>query len=47
VELDCGVPLVAVITAQSAGEMQLKAGDEVCAVVKTTAVHLTSAPSKR
>jgi molybdate transport system ATP-binding protein len=47
VELDCGVPLVAVITAQSAAELQLKPGDEVCAVVKTTAVHLTVAPSKR
>jgi molybdopterin-binding protein len=40
VELDCGVPLVAVITAQSAAEMQMKAGDDVCAVVKTTSVHL-------
>jgi len=40
VELDCGFPLVALITAQSAGEMELKAGDSVCAAVKTTAVHL-------
>jgi molybdate transport system ATP-binding protein len=46
VELDCGVPLVAVITAQSAAELQLKPGDVLCAVVKTTAVHLTPAPSK-
>ena len=44
VELDCGVPLVAVITAQSASELQLKPGDDMCAVVKTTAVHLTPAP---
>jgi molybdate transport system ATP-binding protein len=43
VELDCGVPLVAVITVQSAEELRLKAGDEMCAVVKTTAVHLMSA----
>jgi molybdate transport system ATP-binding protein len=46
VELDCGVPLVAVITAQSASELQLKPGEDVCAVVKATAVHLTPAPSK-
>ena len=42
VELDCGVPLVAVITAQSAEELQLKPGDALCAVVKTTSVHLTT-----
>jgi molybdate transport system ATP-binding protein len=42
VELDCGVPLVAVITAQSASELQLKSGDDMCAVVKTTSVHLTT-----
>ena len=47
VELDCGVPLVAVITAQSAAELQLKPGDEMCAVVKTTSVHLTAAPDRR
>ncbi len=47
VELDCGVPLVAVITAQSAAELHLKPGDAMCAVVKTTSVHLTVAPSKR
>jgi molybdate transport system ATP-binding protein len=40
VELDCGFPLVAVVTAQSAGELQLSPGDAVCAIVKTTAVHL-------
>jgi molybdate transport system ATP-binding protein len=40
VELDCGFPLVAVITAQSAAEMGLKSDDAVCAIVKTTAVHL-------
>jgi len=43
VELDCGFPLVALITAQSAGDLNLKPGDSVCAVVKTTAVHLTAA----
>lgn len=40
VEIDCGIPLVATITAQSAEEMALKSGDRVWAVVKTTAVHL-------
>jgi molybdopterin-binding protein len=40
IEIDCGFPLVAVITAQSAGELALQAGDAVCAIVKATAVHL-------
>jgi molybdate transport system ATP-binding protein len=39
VELDCGFPLVAVITAQSADDLKLKSGDMVCAAVKATAVH--------
>jgi molybdate transport system ATP-binding protein len=43
VELDCGFPLVAVITAQSAGELQLRAGDALSAIVKATSVHLTAA----
>jgi molybdate transport system ATP-binding protein len=43
VELDCGFPLIAVITAQSAAEMDLKPDDTVCAVVKTTAVHTAAA----
>jgi molybdate transport system ATP-binding protein len=42
VELDCGFPLVAAITAQSAGDMNLQPGDLVYAVVKATAVHLTA-----
>ncbi len=41
VELDCGFPLVACVTALSAGEMGLKAGETVYAAVKATAVHLT------
>lgn len=40
VELDCGFPLVAVVTAQSAADLELKPGDRVCAVVKTTALQL-------
>jgi molybdate transport system ATP-binding protein len=40
VELDCGFPLVAFVTAQSAADMQLKPGDSVCGVVKTTALQL-------
>ena len=43
VELDCGFPLIAVITAQSAAEMELKPDDEVCAVVKATAVDTAAA----
>ena len=42
VELDCGFPLVALITAQSAQELELKAGEAVCAIVKTTAVHVAA-----
>jgi molybdate transport system ATP-binding protein len=40
VEIDCGFPLVAMITAQSAAELALQAGDAVCAIVKATSVHL-------
>jgi molybdate transport system ATP-binding protein len=43
VELDCGFPLVAMVTAHSASDLQLKPGDRVSAVVKATAVHLTAA----
>jgi len=42
VELDCGFPLVALITAHSSAELDLKPGDAVCAVIKTTSVHVTS-----
>ena len=41
VELDCGFPLVALVTAQSAADLNLRPGDEICAVVKATAVHVT------
>jgi molybdate transport system ATP-binding protein len=40
VEIDCGFPLVAAVTAQSAGDLGLRAGESVCAVVKATSVHL-------
>jgi molybdate transport system ATP-binding protein len=42
VELDCGFPLVALVTAQSAADLHLVAGDSVSAIIKTTSVHLTS-----
>jgi molybdopterin-binding protein len=42
VELDCGFPLVALVTAQSAGELALREGEKVFAVVKATAVHLAA-----
>ena len=49
IELDCGFPLVAMVTAQSAGELALREGERVDAVVKATAVHLAacSQPSPR
>jgi molybdate transport system ATP-binding protein len=40
IEIDCGFPLVALVTAQSAGELNFRPGEPICAVVKTTAVHL-------
>ena len=42
VELDCGFPLVAVVTAQSAAELALCEGENVSAVVKATSVHLAA-----
>ena len=42
VELDCGFPLVALVTAQSAGELALHEGEPVSAVVKATSVHLVA-----
>jgi molybdate transport system ATP-binding protein len=49
IELDCGFPLVAVVTAQSADELALREGETVAAVIKATAVHLAaySQPSAR
>jgi molybdate transport system ATP-binding protein len=44
VELDCGFPLIAVITAQSARELALKPGDTLCAIVKTTSIHVAAHP---
>jgi molybdate transport system ATP-binding protein len=43
IELDCGFPLVALVTAQSATDLRLAPGDKVCAVIKATSVHLTGA----
>lgn len=40
VEIDCGFPLVALVTAQSAADLDLKPGEPVCAVIKTTALQL-------
>jgi molybdate transport system ATP-binding protein len=42
VELDCGFPLVALVTAQSAAELALGEGENVTAVVKATSVHLAA-----
>lgn len=43
IEIDCGFPLVALVTAQSAGELDLRPAERICAVVKATSVHLLSA----
>ena len=43
VELDCGFPLVSLVTAQSAADLHLAPGDRVCAVVKATSVHVAAA----
>ena len=40
VELDCGFSLVALITMQSAQDLELKPGDTVSAMIKTTSVHV-------
>jgi molybdate transport system ATP-binding protein len=40
IEIDCGFQLVALVTAQSAAELDLRPGENVCAVVKATNVHL-------
>ncbi len=42
IELDCGFPLVAVVTSQSAADLALREGEAVSAVVKATAVHLAA-----
>ena len=42
VELDCGFPLVALVTAQSAADLALGEGENVSAVVKATSVHLAA-----
>jgi molybdate transport system ATP-binding protein len=47
VTLECGVRLVSLITAQSARELELKPGDEVCAILKTTSIHLAAHPEGR
>ena len=40
VAIDCGFPLVALITTRSAEELKLKRGMEVCASFKATGVHI-------
>jgi molybdate transport system ATP-binding protein len=42
VELDCGFPLVALVTAQSAAELALDEGEGVAAVIKATSIHLVA-----
>jgi len=40
VEVDCGFPLVAVVTAQSAEDLALRPDEPVFAMIKATSVHL-------
>lgn len=40
VEIDCGFPLMALVTAQSVEDLRLRPGAPVCAMVKATSVHL-------
>jgi molybdate transport system ATP-binding protein len=40
VRLDCGIPLIALITRQAREQLTLKEGDTVKAVIKATSVHL-------
>ncbi|HLP01858.1 MAG TPA: TOBE domain-containing protein, partial [Opitutaceae bacterium] len=42
VELDCGFPLVARLTRQAAGELELEPGAAVFALVKAPNVHLVA-----
>jgi molybdate transport system ATP-binding protein len=43
-ELDCGFPLVALITKNAAAELGLREGDAVTAVVKAPAIHVIDRP---
>jgi molybdate transport system ATP-binding protein len=45
VELDCGFPLVAVVTRPAAADLGLREGAEVTALVKATAVQLVPRPA--
>jgi molybdate transport system ATP-binding protein len=40
IEIDCGFPLVALVTAQSATELNLKPGEAIAAIIKATTIHL-------
>ena len=40
IELDCGFPLVALLTRQSTDELSLAVGGRICALVKAPNVHL-------
>jgi molybdate transport system ATP-binding protein len=47
VELECGLPLVALVTAQSVADLDLHLGQTVYAAVKATAIHLLPGPGTR
>ncbi|HVN80025.1 MAG TPA: ABC transporter ATP-binding protein [Terriglobia bacterium] len=42
VAMDCGVPIMALVTRQSGEDLHLRQGDRVAAVIKATSIHLVS-----
>ncbi|MCK4707266.1 MAG: ABC transporter ATP-binding protein, partial [Gammaproteobacteria bacterium] len=42
-EIDCGFPLLGLVTRSSAGDLELEIGKNICAIFKVTATHVISA----
>jgi len=45
IELDCGIPLTALLTRQACEELALQENDRVLAMIKATNVHLIPRPT--
>lgn len=41
-EIDCGFPLLGLVTRSSAGDLELEIGKNICAIFKVTATHVIS-----
>ena len=41
-EVDCGFPLLGLVTRSSAGDLELEVGKNICAIFKVTATHVIS-----